>query len=751
MKDVLKWSLFSLAFVPLLVNFETLFPFIFTKTLLIRSAVTLFWILFAVWYFTNRKASKDVFDRNWRFFKNPLYIATSLFILLMLLSTVFAVDWYKAFFGDVERGEGFLGIVHFYAFFVAALLVFDKEGWATFFRFNLVTGAILLVDSIGELSSGEFIRAQSFVGNPTFLAGYFLFVTFAAMIAFFTSRKRLYWRIFSFLMIFGGIVGVFLTGTRGAILGLVAGSISSLLYFSIKGREVKVKLLGLKTNAQKASAILLILLLLGVGVFILTRENAVWQKIPGVDRFATLSLTDSTLQTRLISAGVSLNAVNPTQNDIRRFLIGYGPDNFNIAYNKYYNPEYMRYESLWFDRAHNKILDVLVMNGVFGLLVYLGMWFSVFLLAFRRIPEKEYAIPIIFFGTAYFVQNIFVFDQISTWIPFFAFLGFVVFTGSGKPEEFVIGERLQKFKTMTEKVLPWKLPIVAALFAFALVAYTFIPYSQSITFIRSIQVGLQEVINNADSFTRPYTYMQATLRNRLTTMILPIVADPQSTELVDLTVSLQEDFLAREPYDPRDMSLIGNLYRLKGNIGEPGAYDRAIEYELLALELSPLRQDHLHGLATLYADIGDYVTMQKYAQDLIDSAPTVARNNILYGTIITREGPHRYAEATRHINAAIDDPKIYFSGDQEIAVLRTAYDLYIGHFFDVKDEENFVKALEGARDFELKIEETNAILFELGLIPTLPEKRSTEFTKNLELFKVGGFDTLVEEEPRAIN
>lgn len=89
--------------------------------------------------------------------------------------------------------------------------------------------------------------------------------------------------------------------------------------------------------------------------------------------------------------------------------------------------------------------------------------------------------------------------------------------------------------------------------------------------------------------------------------------------------------------------------------------------------------------------------------------------------------------------------------DPSNGIKREAYNLYIGHFFDVNDEENFVKALEGARNFELKIEKTNAILFELGSIPTLPEKRSTEFARNLELFKIGGFEVLIEEETRAIN
>jgi len=89
------------------------------------------------------------------------------------------------------------------------LLVFKKEDWATFFRFNLIAGLILLVDSIGEISSGEFDRAQSLVGNPTFLAGYFLFVRFSAITAFFSSRRGIWWKVFSFLMIFGGILGGF--------------------------------------------------------------------------------------------------------------------------------------------------------------------------------------------------------------------------------------------------------------------------------------------------------------------------------------------------------------------------------------------------------------------------------------------------------------------------------------------------------------------------------------------------------------
>jgi len=743
MKYTLKWLLYSLAFVPLLVNLDTLFPFIFTKTLLIRFAVTLFWILFAVFFFTKRKEANELLEINWRFIKNPLYIFVSLFILVMLFSTIFAVNPYKAFFGDIERGEGFLGMLHFFGFFIASLLVFKKSDWATFFRFNLITGAALLVDSIGELASGEFIRAQSFIGNPTFLAGYFLFVILSALLAFSMSKERTGWRIFSFLMIFGGTAGVFLTGTRGAIVGLAFGILLAAVYFAVKGKDIPLNLGVAKTDMQKAGIAFIVIAVLGIGGFAITRDNPFWKKIPGVSRFTDLSLNDSTLQTRLISAGVSLNAVNPAENGAHRLLIGYGWDNFNIAYNKHFNPEYMRYEPLWFDRAHNKIFDVLVMTGALGLFAYLGAWFLLFYLAFKKIPEKNIAAALIFFGGAFFVQNLFVFDQISTYIPFFAFLAFAVFSSS-ETGEFSLGKRLLKLKKIFEKIVPYKLPAVGALFGFGLIAYTLVPYSQSIEFIKVLQSGDANVaLQNLEAYTEPYNYGQSTIRNRLLTLAVPLVGNPNTAEFVNTSLALQEEFVSKEPYDPRDLNLMGTAYRVKGNVGEPGAYEKAEDYFLRSLELSPTRQDNLYNLGTLYADQGNFEKMQEYAGILLSQAPSVPRTEILYATLIAREGANRCSESVDVLNRAVDDPMVYFGGEGEENVIRNVYNLCIDHLFQVRDEENFLAALTGARDFELKVDEVNEAEFESGIIDSVPPSRAGELENTLQRFSLGGFDALV--------
>src|SRR4030042_1250042 len=204
----------------------------------------------------------------------------------------------------------------------------------------------------------------------------------------------------------------------------------------LKRNAEQIQILNKKISLRKIGSFTLISIAVFAGTFVFTRSNPVWQMVPGLDRLAKISAQDISTQTRLLSMKSSLEAVNPGRAGWGRALIGWGPDNFDVAYNKFYDPSTQKYEVTWLDRAHNKLLDVLVMNGVLGLIIYLFMWFYVFRYGFlrKKLGEEdsgkslEYMnrqLPVLFIAVAYFVQNIFVFDQISTYIPFFALLGFV--------------------------------------------------------------------------------------------------------------------------------------------------------------------------------------------------------------------------------------------------------------------------------------------------------------------------------------
>ncbi|MEK7463421.1 MAG: O-antigen ligase family protein, partial [Patescibacteria group bacterium] len=111
-----------------------------------------------------------------------------------------------------------------------------------------------------------------------------------------------------------------------------------------------------------------------------------------------------------------------------RPILGWGPENQTAVFFKYYQPE-MREQQPWFDRSHNIILDWLISAGILGLLSYL----SIFVFAIRTLNKNyrgkkiifEEYILIIGIFVAYFFQNLFLFDNIATYIPFFAILAWI--------------------------------------------------------------------------------------------------------------------------------------------------------------------------------------------------------------------------------------------------------------------------------------------------------------------------------------
>ena len=53
-----------------------------------------------------------------------------------------------------------------------------------------------------------------------------------------------------------------------------------------------------------------------------------------------------------------------------RPIFGWGPENFSIALEKHYLPQF----EVWYDRAHNVFFDYLTQTGILGLLSYLGIF-----------------------------------------------------------------------------------------------------------------------------------------------------------------------------------------------------------------------------------------------------------------------------------------------------------------------------------------------------------------------------------------
>jgi len=114
-------------------------------------------------------------------------------------------------------------------------------------------------------------------------------------------------------------------------------------------------------------------------------------------------------------------------------LLGYGYENFYQVFDKNFNSVIYRKAGsvVWFDRAHNMIFDRLITGGLIGLLFYLSLLFTPLFFLWRHFrrnkTSKGYFIPVIFslMILSYFIQNMFIFEALVTYIPLFIVLAFM--------------------------------------------------------------------------------------------------------------------------------------------------------------------------------------------------------------------------------------------------------------------------------------------------------------------------------------
>ncbi|MEK7747888.1 MAG: O-antigen ligase family protein [Nitrospirota bacterium] len=422
----MRLLLVATAILPLLMAHSLFFPYISGKVFFLRFSVTLVAILFTFRFIQKPSFREEMREKLNRLLKDGLFLSVLAYFIIFVLTAIPAVNWYWAFYGSIERGEGVVGMLFFFGFFLFSVLLFRDKDWLLFFKIGLGVAIILFFDAMKQYLNGV-NRPASYAGHPIYLGVYFLFVIFSSWIIYFsTERDDLFWRLCSVLIVPFCLVGILIAEARGAMVGIAAGSLATTVYLAIYGKDEKWKTFTLRQIA----CFLLVGLVLSGSLFLTTRENPFWQKIPGIDRLARISMKDSTTVSRLLTAKVAIRSVDPREGNIEKFFLGWGPENFLVAWNQYFDPEIFQHDSASLDRAHNKLLDVMVMNGIFGLLSYLAVWICAFKLTFSKGMPVPCQSALLFFGISYFVQNLFVFDSVVTYIPFFAYLSFLIFISS---------------------------------------------------------------------------------------------------------------------------------------------------------------------------------------------------------------------------------------------------------------------------------------------------------------------------------
>ncbi len=632
----------------LLIGTKFLFPFITLKTVYFRILIELafpFYLLLA-W---RHPAYRPRF--------NALLWSLIAFLFVLFVSAVLGVSPYRSWWGNIERGEGLLFISHLIVYtFILAQVFKRRSEWYAFFTFSIFISLLVGLYAVAQqlnlgwvIKNSSGARWSSTLGNAAYLGAYALGHFWLSITLLSRRHLKIYWRIFYASAALFNAVLVFASETRGAMLAFALSLLFYLAYLVIYSRKRALKIF--------AGALLVIFVFSAFLVYF-NRQQKWVKKYNFLRRLTTISLTDTTTQSRLYALDSSWRGWKD------RFLLGYGWENYEVVFNKYFHPELYKDNNsrIWFDRAHNTLMDVAVAGGLLGLLVYLSIYFNAAFILWRKRREML-AAGLAMFLLGHFIQNIFVFDSLPTYIMLFSVFAFIAFWGL--PQE-NIEDSVQRHSL--KKIRSW---FAIAVFLFALPPV----YYFNLRPARANQLGLKGLaeiyqghlrqgIDLSLRGIRMNTYQTAEIRERLAQAVLNFnnlknVKDKQALRRnFQIAIEQIKDNLRRWPLHAQDYLFLMGLYNRAGLSLADYNYLLAVEpvgYRLL--ELSPTRPQAYFEMGKAQIYLGRYQRGLDYLQQGVNLNPRTldAHWVLLSGYLLSGEFQKASWEYQRMLSLGLRD------------------------------------------------------------------------------------------------
>ncbi len=537
----------------------------------------------------------------------------------MLVSDVLSLAPLKSFMSNFERMDGYVTLVHTFLYFVVtASMLTTQKMWQQFFGWNVALATMLAVYGIlqalgqADISQGAAWRIDGTLGNSSYMAIYMLFASIIATIyAIHTHIRERKWTAGILALIF--TVLIFQTGTRGTVLGLIAGGGVAALFLAVRGARVP--------RLRKVASGALILGAVLIGSFVALRDTAIVQKSPMLERLTHISLSEGGI--RFTNWGMAWEGIK------ERPVFGWGHESFNYVFNAHYSPAMYGAEE-WYDRAHNIVFDWLVQGGFVGATLYFGLIGVALYLLVRRTKEatEETEIDLLVRAllagllVAYTVHNFFVFDNIVSYVYFAIVLAYIHVQHAGKH----IGIIPKLDEETWERVA---VPSVALVLIGIL-------YLVNVPGIRAAQ-GLIGALTAPNGTTRMSEFEQVIaiesfgnqeVREQLLQFIAQAVPsatdDKVKTQLFQVAEREIVAQIAEKPGDARIYILAGGMYR------SIGAQTKALEYYLEAIKLTPQKTSLKQELGMTYLSLGETETGFAYLKDAYEQDASKMRARMIY-------------------------------------------------------------------------------------------------------------------------
>lgn len=630
----LRWGvfcgLFLIPFIPFVVADGHLmpnmfFPYITGKNFLFRIIVEIVLALYVV---------LAIKDPKYRPRASWLMWAGLAFVAWMALATMTSMDPIKSFWSNFERMEGYVGLVHLFAYFVVmgAVLAADNL-WERFFNTSIgasmVMGLYALLQGLQLFglhpSSQSGARADTSFGNATYLAVYMLFNIFITL--FMLARqmggkgKPSAWMqsVYGVALVLQ-FAGLYLTETRGALLGVIGGLVIAMIWIAwrTRGRDWQV--------LRRFSIGGVVALVVLAGAFVALRGKLMTQG-GTLGRLASISLSDPTTASRL-------NSIWPMafKGASEKPVTGWGQENFSYVFNEHYTPSMWSQEQ-WFDRAHNQFLDWLVAGGFPAFALYIAL-FALAAWAIIRadrlsVPEQAALLGLL---AAYAFNNLFVFDNLTSSIYFFIILAFA---HSMSRRE--LPGALWLSRPASEHTVAIAAPIVLIVVAVGGWALNAPGMARAQVLVGTLQTASQDATNGLTGYKRalgdsawpggPLGYQEVVeqLINYASNTIAPSsVAVQVKQDYYSATLAAANALMSQRKSDAR-LELF-----LSGFDSQFGQGQDALVHAQKALALSPGKQQILFQVGLTYLNTGDKVKALAAFKQAYDEAPANDQARVFY-------------------------------------------------------------------------------------------------------------------------
>ncbi|MEK7546708.1 MAG: O-antigen ligase family protein [Patescibacteria group bacterium] len=638
---ILKWLFFAVVIgVPLFYTRQNIYPYAISKTAFFQIIAELIFFLWLV---------LAISDKRYRPKLSPIVWAISAYLGVLVVASFLGVDSSRSFWSTNQRAFGVVALLHLGALAIVAYALTKELPWKKIWYASFATSIAAVFVGALQLSVPNLLvienipnRPGSTFGNPGFLAGYLLFNVFLAgyyLLNFHSSSeecKKNSEAFFLWATVIIGVLGIFIGETRGAILGVFVGGLVLLVCFALRPPETRLSFLSKKSFYVAIIAILVFL----SGMVWITRFSPAWNNVSGINRLKNLSFSDSssdTLLPRIIAANAAWKGF------LDRPFIGWGPENFNVAFNKYYDPralEFWRSETN-FDKPHNFILEELVAGGIFLLAAYLFLLVSLVYMA--RKSKDVYLFQISAAAVAaYFVQNIFFFDTLGQSLMFFLVLGFVggKYSARREPEERSNASNAAD-TGINGIILICLLVFAAALIYFvnittlATAGYQFFGFRDFLS--GDVKKGIGDFHSAIDTWS-PYQSIYIRDYANIIAQAYFHNKDFVPKDEVALAIENMERVAREHQWDAQNHFLLINIYNLVHDIDPEKYLSAAEEQAAIAFKLSPNRQKIYYYLSRTKMLKGDSAAAMKLAKTAIDLDPKVADSHFHYGTLALENG-----------------------------------------------------------------------------------------------------------------